>query len=250
MFDQSVFDAAKQHARKQFPFESCGLVINGVYHPCANVAPDPERDFVIDPRDQVAALKKGRLQAVIHSHPKGPIFPSKADMIGQLETNVPWGIVPLDEDRIADPFFWGGTAPIRPILGREFQHGITDCYAVMRDVYRLGKEKLAEQDIEWPFDPILFPEIPRDDEWWTSGDDLYSGNFEKLGFHPIDISDARPGDVFLVKLRSNKLNHGGLLMPSGLILHHLPGRMSRREPAGLWARSADMWLRYEASNAA
>jgi hypothetical protein len=48
-----------------------------------------------------------------------------------------------------------------------------------------------------------------------------------------------------MKIRSSKENHGGILVGNDLIVHHLPSRMSRREPAGLWGRQATRWLRYK-----
>jgi hypothetical protein len=42
-----------------------------------------------------------------------------------------------------------------------------------------------------------------------------------------------------------RVNHGGVLLEHDQILHHLPTTISARNPAGLWARAADIWLRYE-----
>ncbi len=66
----------------------------------------------------------------------------------------------------------------------------------------------------------------------------------KHGWTEIRREDAQPGDCFLAKIRSDKFNHAGVLVSRDLIMHHLPGRMSRREPAGIWARQAGRWLRY------
>lgn len=250
-FPKSVLKAAREHARAEYPNESCGLVIAGAYHACRNIASDPKSDFVIDPSQRVLLTQKhGDIEAVIHSHPNGPVHPSRADMLGQIETGVPWGIVPLDEDRISDPFFWGGNTPIAPILGRKFQHGIFDCFSVMRDVFRLGREKLKEQDIDWSFDPIELPDVARDAEWWDKGYDLYRDGFRDMGFREVKPEeDKKPGDVFLVRINSKTINHGGLLLSNSLILHHLPFRLSRREPIGVWFHGAEMWIRHEAADA-
>jgi proteasome lid subunit RPN8/RPN11 len=240
----SVAEAAKAHARAEYPKEACGVVVAGVYYPCKNIAEDPTQDFVIDPADLAGALTNGKLEMVIHSHPNGPVGPSRADMEGQIKSGVAWGLIVLDEDRIGDPLEWGGNTPIAPLLMRPFIHGIYDCYSLIRETYLLGKEGCAAQDIDWPFDPIELPMGCRDDAWWDKGEDLYMENFGPAGFKQIDFTEAQPGDLFLCSIRSSKLNHGGLLMPNSLVMHHLPNRPSRREPAGLWARQADMWLRY------
>lgn len=236
--------AAQEHAREEFPKEACGVIVAGTYYPCRNIAEDPISDFAIHPQDLAGALTNGKLEMIVHSHPNGPIGPSRADMEGQIKSGVAWAIIVVDEDRVSEPLVWGADTPIAPLIGRSFIHGIHDCYSLIRDTYRLGREGCAAQEVDWPFDPIVLPMGERDDCWWDNGDDLYVENFGPAGFKVIDFTEAQPGDVFLCKIRSDKLNHGGLLLPNSLVMHHLPNRLSRREPAGLWARQADLWLRY------
>lgn len=249
-----AFEDAKIHARACYPEESCGLIIGGKYIACTNVAAHPDThdpdnadcgcrlcSFEINPK--VYAAHADEVQMIVHSHPDGPFYPSKADMEGQALTGKPWAIFALDDERVANsPVVWG-QADIPPLVGREFMHGVTDCYAIIRDAYALGREELAKQDIDWPFEPIELMDCPREDAWWEKGEDLYIDNFAKAGF--VEIKDApQPGDVFLMKIRSSKFNHGGVLVGNDLIVHHLPSRLSRREPAGIWGRQAGIWLRY------
>lgn len=188
--------------------------------------------------------------AVLHSHPGGPLFPSEADMRGQIASEVPWGIIPLDEDRIGDPIMWGDSLPIADVIGREFMHGVRDCYSLIRDCFRLGRDRLAAQGVaDWPYEPIELEEIPRDDAWWDGDQDLYGDNFARVGFRSVPLHEAMPGDVFLMSIRSPKANHGGLILPNNLILHHLPARLSRREPAGIWLRNATLILRWSDADA-
>ena len=84
------FDA-EQHARLCAPQESCGVVVDGKYWPCRNIADDPCGDFVIEPRDYVTASLYGSVQAVVHSHPKGGPA-SKSDKLSCTGTKVPWHI--------------------------------------------------------------------------------------------------------------------------------------------------------------
>lgn len=257
---KAAFNDAKAHARAQFPKESCGVIAGGKYHALENVAKDPSEhqkdnescdcqlcSFRIDPSvyASFAAGLSGEFQFVVHSHPNGPFYPSRADMESQKQTAVPWAIIALDAERAGDPVIWGDSLPIEPVIGRQFMHGVHDCYSLIRDCYRLGKHELVKQDIlDWPFEPTTLMDMPREDAWWDGDADLYMENFLKAGFMEIDAQDATPGDVFLAKIRSDKYNHGGLLIGNDLILHHLPSRLSRREPAGLWGRQAGVWLRY------
>jgi proteasome lid subunit RPN8/RPN11 len=255
-FDAAL-DAARLHARDKFPEEACGLIVDFAYIPCENTAanvavhdgenPDcPCKLCAFRIAPTVYLRHAGKIQAVVHSHPNGPDYPSASDMRGQESSALTWIIIPLDEARFAQPVVWGGAAPVAPLLGRTFRHGVTDCYDLIHDAFAAGKDALASEGIEgWPFDPIHLPTYPREDGWWEGGRaNFYEEEPEKIGFVEINMSEARPGDVFLCKIRSDRLNHGGLLIGNGLILHHLPNRLSRREPAGLWAYSAEKWIRY------
>lgn len=242
----AVSTAARQHALNAYPNESCGLVVNDVYFSCVNHAQDPVNNFRIDPRTWLKAQEQGTIRAVLHSHPDGPHNPTKRDMQGQIDSAVPWGVIWTDGERTSEPILWGDTLPIQPLVGRPFVHGVTDCYSLVRDAFRLGKEQMAYQGVkEWPFEPVTMPEVPRDDSWWTTDEDLYVDHLKSVGWKEIAASDVQPGDGFLMKIRSSKMNHAGLYVGNNLILHHLPTRVSRREPVGIWTRNVDMWLRYE-----
>lgn len=247
---QAIEDA-KKHAVRVFPQESCGFIASGVYVACENSHPTPATHFRIEDPRYDAAVIAGTIEAVVHSHPNGPIFPSQMDMAQQLQCAVPFVIITLNEDRVSDVVAWGANLPVAPVIGRPFLHGVLDCYSLIRDVYRLGRDELLKQGVHWPLSAIELPEVARDDNWWANGDDLYSAHFEKFGFSTISRDQARAGDIFLVAIGDrrtnpkNQLNHGGLLLEYEQILHHLPTRLSNRIPAGLWARAADLWIRYE-----
>jgi len=243
-------DDINAHALRDYPKEACGLIVDGAYLPCFNYAADPAADFVIAPEIQVKIRSQGKkIDAVVHSHPNGPLFPSEQDMRGQLSTALPWVLVATDGVRVSPPEIWGDGVEVAPIIGRSFMHGIRDCYALARDVYRLGRDKLAVQGIDWPLEPVSFPDYPRADGWWGDakklGQTLYVDNFRKAGFVEIPREHARPGDGFLMRIKSLTLNHCGVLTSDGMIIHHLPGRLSLRTPAGIWARAAEIWVRYQ-----
>lgn len=256
-----AFDDAKHHARECFPQESCGVIANYKYIPFVNEAADIEAhrndpecscklcSFKLNAEKYANLITQTDVQYIVHSHPNGPFAPSLADMRQQIQTDIAWAIIPLDADRIFDIIKWGEKDNIPPIIGRNFVHGVTDCYSLVRDIFRLGKTKLAEQGIlEWPYDPIELDEFPREVDWWDKGGNLYSENFKAQGFVEIPFSEAKIGDCFLLKLRSEKYNHAGVLINDGLIIHHLAQRLSRREPAGIWGRQSALWLRYTKEN--
>lgn len=252
LFGKSAMDAATAHARSVFPHESCGYISGGGYVACTNKAEKPEEGFLIDNSGYDDDYRAGKVQAIVHSQPNGPIYPSHKDMEQQLATDLPWIIINLNEDSVSSPVAWGDTLPILPIVGRPFVHGVFDCYTAVRDLFRVGTDELHKQNIGWPFPPIELPNFARGDDWWRdSEDDLYSANLAKVGFRPIARTEAKPGDCFLIKIGDRngnpkgKLNHAGALIGHEMIVHHLPARLSVRTPAGGWAHAADMWVRYE-----
>lgn len=248
-FNSAALAAAADHAREAYPEESCGLIVRGEYIPTENIAVDPKLDFEIPGSVYKKHLLAGGIEAVVHSHPDGPLFPSEADMASQMATNFPWIILGVDEDkRVSKPIVWGGKTPIPNVIGREFVHGVTDCYSLIRDTYRLGKDALAEQGITtWPFPPIDLPDFARADSWWENDkDSFYDVQPPKLGFVEVKAHEVKAGDLFFMKLGKTKTNnHAGIYLGDNTILHHLPTRLSRRELAGSWGRIADKWMRYE-----
>ena len=252
-----AFDDAKRHARECFPEESCGVIADYKYIAFDNEAAateqhkdDPNCDcklcsFKLNNEKYTDLVNQLEIQYIVHSHPNGPFEPSLADMRSQIQSDVAWAIIPLDSERVFDVMKWGEKDYIPPIIGRNFVHGITDCYSLVRDVFRLGKDKLAEQGIlDWPYDPIELDEFPREVDWWYKDSDLYSENFKTQGFEEIPFSEAKTGDCFLIKIRSDKYNHAGVLINNDLVVHHLPQRLSRREPAGIWGKQSALWIRY------
>ncbi len=90
-------EKAKQHAIKQAPNESCGIVVNNIYFPCCNISDTPKINFAIHPKDFLRARSKGKLQYIVHSHPEGGNA-SEADKKACTATKIPWYVYLLPED--------------------------------------------------------------------------------------------------------------------------------------------------------
>jgi len=230
MFGEAVESAARADALSRFPRESCGIVVGGAYHAIENVAADPGNHFEMP---EGSWTYHPGIEAVIHSHgPQYLLAPSADDMRHQIATAVPWGITRCD-GVAASPVLWFGDCRLDdPLVGRDFVHGVTDCYAIIRSWY-------------WQSRQIKLPEFPRDPDWWSRGGDLYNDGFGAAGFRVIPATDAVTGDVPLINFRSSVPNHAGVLLDGGLLLHHLMGRKSVREPVGRWVPMVTKWLRYE-----
>lgn len=242
LFTKEVELAAKAHAKLCYPEESCGIVVDGKYIAMKNVAVDKLNDFMIDP----AKLVDVEVQAIIHSHPNADPVPSSADMRGQMDSAVPWGVFTVVKDDFGEYAFsqilwFGDQVPKLPLVGRPFVHGVTDCYAIIRDVY---KEELG----------IELLDFPRDWDWWLNEQNLYTEGFAKTGFREIQQHELKKYDVVLscLGLRSGIANHGSVYYGNETVIHHIAakspidfGRISTIVPAAPFLRRAVHFLRHK-----
>lgn len=207
-----------EHARASAPTECCGLIVKKGdehrYWPARNVAVDPVNHFEIDADDWIDAENAGEVIAVVHSHPDGPRHLTSLDRINQIKTGLDW-LLAVDKTVLHFP-------PVPHLLHRDFHHGVTDCYTLVRDAYALCGVDLDD--------------FQRPDDWWKSELDLYVDNIESQGFERVS-GDPQAGDVILIQLQSNKANHAAIYLGEQMILHHVPGRLSRRELySGYWLK--------------
>lgn len=202
------------HAKKCGENECCGFVIdNKIYMPCKNISPTPTEAFEISPDDWIQAETIGEITAIVHSHPNGLPILSEADQIYQQQTAVDWWIVC---DNQIHKFRY-----IKPLLGREFEHGKTDCLSIVRDAYMLAG--------------IDLPNYERADDWWHNGQNLYLDLLPKNGFERVDAENLQEGDIILVCLGSETPNHAAVYIGDQYILHHCPDRLSKRDTyGGFW----------------
>lgn len=229
MFTPDAIAAMQRHAEACYPRESCGLVVWNDYIPRENTHSDPEHHFRVEKKHLVPLLKHDRLQAVVHSHPApaAPPYPSVGDMRQQISMAVPWAIVPVNGDgRAGEPFVWGDGAVLAPLLGRPYRWGVTDCYSIIKDWYRVNTR-------------IYLPAVAREWGFWTRPDarDLYLARYEQAGFARVDPAEADVGDTVLYRLReSHAVHHASVIIEPGRMLHHParrpydPDRLSLREP--------------------
>jgi proteasome lid subunit RPN8/RPN11 len=226
-----------EQAKAECPREACGLVIikNGkqVYCPAKNLANGSD-NFILDPIDYEKADIAGEIVAVIHSHPNMSAKPSQADLVACEASGLPWFIcgIPSEQWEYIEP-----SGYIAPLVGRQWSHGVLDCYAIIRDWYAQEKN-------------ISLLDFERSDEWWKMGGNLYLDNFEKAGFKRITLEDLSCGDVILMTVNSTVPNHGAIYLGDNMILHHVHGRLSTRDIfGGYWLKNAMVYLRYEKNTA-
>lgn len=201
--------AAQAHAAECYPRESCGVVIDvegvGHYRPCRNLLTEPD-SFDLNPDDLARAQDEGRLVAVVHSHPGGPVTPSELDRASCVHSMLPWFIV--------DGTNWARIDPGLPYEGRRFVMGVDDCWSLAREWY--AREKGLDM-----------PDFTRVDKFWELGETPHLDHLAEAGFHPVAFQDMQPGDGILFRVISKQPNHCGVYVGNGGLLHHVPGRLSR-----------------------
>ncbi|MGX2089263.1 C40 family peptidase [Xanthomonas axonopodis pv. maculifoliigardeniae] len=223
--------AIQAHAAAEYPRECCGLIVAAaggeIYVPCLNVATTPSEHFIISKHDSTAAEDAGEIVALVHSHPDASAHPSDADRV-QCEANGwPWHIISVGQiDGVPECGEVQTIQPsgyVAPLVGRQFAHGVLDCYTLVRDFYarELG---------------IQLSQYERADDWWSNGGDLYSlEHLQAEGFSEIQ-DDPQRGDMIVMQIRAPVPNHAGVYLGEGQMLHHLADRLSARVPyGGYWA---------------
>lgn len=227
--------SALDHAMKELPRnrEACGLVVirrgREHYFACRNVSPYP-RMFELHPEDWAEAEDSGDIVRVVHSHCYSSAAPSGVDLVACEQTKLPWSIVSVPNGDWHDFEPKGYRAPL---VGREWAHGLLDCYSLIRDYYR---ERLA----------VELPDYEREDQWWLKGGNLYVENFESAGFRQIPVKEARLHDVLLIQLSSPVINHGAIYLGEDRMLHHVHRRLSCHDVwSGFYWKNTIKALRYE-----
>jgi len=238
---QSTLQAIQTHAVAEYPRECCGLVVATAegerYIPCQNTAVTPSEHFRLPAADYAAAEDLGELLAVVHSHPNAAAHPSDADRVMCEESGLVWHIVSVGQvageaPECADLQTIQPCGFRAPLVGRQFAHGVLDCYTLVRDFYatKLG---------------VRLSQYEREDDWWEKGQDLYS--MDRLlaeGFEPA-TGELQRGDMILMQIRSTVTNHAGVYVGDGQMLHHLHGRLSERVPyGGMWAERTRCIVRH------
>jgi proteasome lid subunit RPN8/RPN11 len=216
-------EKALEHAKKEDPKESCGLLLNirgkEEYFPCRNLSMTAHQCFIIDPEDFVRADNTGDITAIIHSHPVTPAVASEADKISCEESNLPWHIVNPKTEQ------WGYCEPCgyKPdLIGQPWVWGVSDCWSLVRRYY---KEKLNIELRDWerPTTPEAFINDP-----------MFERCAEATGFRELkNDENLKNGDLLFMSILANGLNHVAIFL-DGDVLHHLTDRLSCKEPYNQW----------------
>lgn len=246
---KKTIEEIKQHARQEYPRESCGVVIaigrKEEYVPCRNLA-EGNDDFKLSAEDYADAEDRGQVVAIVHSHPNASALPSEIDKMACEKSCIPWHILSLNNVEFGELRTYEPCGYRPPLIGRQFLHGATDCYAIIRDYYdrELG---------------IALPDFDREDDWWNQGQNLYMDGYKNAGFTPLRNDETlEVGDMIFMQIRSPVVNHAGVFLGKSVLkespnlhqvpdamLHHMYGMLSERVVyGGQWRECTRLILRH------
>ncbi|MGB3207899.1 MAG: NlpC/P60 family protein [Crinalium sp.] len=222
--------ADSQIIKHFFSQEFCGLIVNNnLLIPAKNIADNPNERFVLDPQAWIDAEAKGQVTCIVHSHTNGNNNFSPADITACKQLNIPFYLLtlPIGDEAYYDPRI------IQPYIGRQWQYGATDCYALVRDWYK--------QELDVKLADFERGEIG---EWEDLSWNKFAENFGNQGF--IKVSEQpQKNDVILMQISAPHPNHVGVIIEeSGYMLHHLCGRLSEKALfGGYWKKTCISILR-------
>ena len=210
-------EKAVEHAKECLPKESCGLleIVKGkeVYFPCKNLANDQISYFIIDPDDWANAEDSGELIGLIHSHPKGSIFPSEADKQACEYLGLKWHIYSpeLDDWYSFKPSGYKASS----VIGKTWIWGAADCWSLVVEYFKSINLEVKD----WPR-----PKDPK--EMFTNG--LFEYALPKTGLIEVK-DDIQKNDVLLMSMGKYKGCHVGIYVGEQMVLHHQIGRLSSKD---------------------
>lgn len=224
--NHTILRDAMLHAQQQSPEESCGIIVNNKYIPKQNIHEDPVNHFRIVPTAYAIQMRDKTLQGIVHSHPVKNSRPSCDDLQKQISSAVPW-LITFGNNHV----WFGDQVPIPELMGRKFVYGVTDCFTLVRDWYRINKD-------------FTIKFIPTEYEWWYTEKNYYMENFAENGFSIVD-DEYQIGDVLIGSIKSVHPCHAALYIGNNTIIHHLPNRVSVKESLGYWRNSLNIHLRFK-----
>jgi proteasome lid subunit RPN8/RPN11 len=227
-FDENLIKQAGYYARKRYPNEACGFITKDKFLPMVNIARDRINNFQIDPKEFM--IHSDEILAIVHSHADYPHL-SKNDMEYQIKSNLPWGVIFVEKGGVRDTVFFGDQIPPYELIGRPFIHGCFDCYGLLRDYYR--------------FKGITIPIFPRENKWWEKDPSMFLNGFRDAGFREIKMEELQVGDGIMMKILAPVVNHVAIYIGGDDIIHHLYGRLSRKDSITRWRKYITGYYRYE-----
>jgi proteasome lid subunit RPN8/RPN11 len=224
----------ENHFKKEFPKEGCGII--GItkgkkeWFPCKNIA-ERDIDFIICPEDYFKIKQKTNIFAIVHNHIDQSNEPSDCDINNCNALGLPYYIFsfPDMELNIVEP-----TKRTFPLIGREYEFGVTDCYEAAKDYYK-------SIDIQVPSREVY------QERWWEEDQFNYMTEESILEKGFKKVQEPRKNDLIVFSIRSSINNHIGVFLENDIFFHHAEHRLSCKESLyPHWAKYVTGFYRYDA----
>lgn len=228
------------YALSKFPHEACAYIVGDEIVGVENMSPEPLDTFKVSPYDRLFLESQGRIRGFLHTHrtkdgDENRHWPSSHDMRSWLADDIRWGISVCDGENVSRPV-WMDEDHVAPLNGRVFIHGIHDCYAAVRDWFKVNRG-------------VVLKNYPRHMEWWLQGEDLYMQQFKDAGFIEISEKEAGPGDCMMMSIHARGVvSHAAVITSNHTMYHHTYSRtgegLSGEVEIGRWSKHAIKFVRY------
>lgn len=225
--------AFKLHCLLDRSAEMCGLFVlrEGVieFEGCKNSAYDTKNSFLIHPADYVRCMENGDVIGVGHSHITAPVRPSPEDKVHSENCKLPFLIFQPETGEIDS---YSPTGDPMPMLGRRWHLGVSDCYTLVRDYYKTQG--------------VVLGEYVRNDFACLFKDTRFVDKAGENGFVDVTGQTPKTHDLVLIQVKADVPNHAAVFISDTIILHHIQGRLSCRDPyGGYWLRNTAKLLRHQ-----
>jgi len=234
MISSTILSDMFSHFARCAPREGCGVlgVKRGKLHwlPCTNVAIE-EDDFALDSDEYIRICHTYDVVGIVHSHVHSSCEPSQTDIKYCNASDIPYYIFSYPS---MDCYKLEPKNSDIPLIGREYEWGVTDCLEAVRDYYR--KELLLD----------LKKKRAYRKDWWKSNENYMTDeHIKEWGFNPVD-NNLRENDLLIFAMEGNIPNHCGVYLGNDLFYHHMENRLSCRENMyPLWKKFFRRAYRYE-----
>lgn len=202
------------HFRDLYPREGCGVLATSnnrlKWIPIENISLE-QHSFKFNSEEWIDTILKYDILAIVHNHVETSNEPSKSDIFNCNLVNLPYWIYsyPTMELKVLLPDKF-----IKPLWGREYIFGESDCFQLVRDYYT----------------SVGVPTIPRgnwQNQWWKTGKDYFSNDFiTSIGWQE-NTNNLQVNDLIIFDIGNNGVgDHCGIYVGEGKIAHHFTNRLS------------------------
>lgn len=222
----------EKHFEKEYPREGCGVLAISKgklkWIPCTNIAEDDE-DFIFDSIEYFKIKSTHDIVGIVHSHPDAECTPSITDINNCNALGIPYYIFSYPD---MDMYKLEPEKNLYPLIGREYEFGVKDCFEAARDWYLQEGISLPNRE-------------PFEDDWWLKGLNYFTEDYiATWGFKKVE--EPEKGDLLIFSVESNVGNHCGVYLQNDVFFHHAVKRLSCRENLyPFWIKHLTGIYRYE-----